>query len=514
MSEFAIKQGEDFSNVPVCKVISDYEISWGFWLFRRKSQTAPYLLIGLYRNGMMEFLQANGFYRLAADSSVLVWEQTGILNHIGMEELKGFIIQFLDDIPNEGYSFKVGRRSVKVSKEALRETYLRQCHLLINISFLEHLYPLPKEILGDDVYTAYVPFKNGIVEVKRDGILSMNYRDLKDKCVWKRHVIDREIPVIQTDDEVTCEFGNFIGNVAGGDVELMNAFRNGIGYMLHNYTKPSQAKAVILNDSRVTETGTPNGGTGKGIVANAIGQIRTVTRIDGKGYRYDNQFKYQQVGPETQIVWFDDPRPDFQFSDLFSVISEGLTVEKKNQAAFTIEPSRSPKFLLTSNTPLNSNGTSNTRRQYVLELEDHYLKLAAEGNSEPIVTEHGGRFFDKVDWDKEEWAAFDLYMLQCIRDYLAHGLVPNPSVHAPVNELVLKTDSTYVQWMEDKKMNTGLKYDTKSLFKEFKALHKSDDVSFTQRTFTKWLKLWASSKGWEHVLKPSSGRSKFLFKVA
>jgi hypothetical protein len=513
-SKLHIPDGEDFSDVPVPKTVSDNEVGYLIWSFKRKGKEAPFELSGLYRSGMMDFLCANGFHRLAADSTVIVREQAGILGEVGMEELKGFILNFIDGIHEDGLSFPIGRRNVRARKEALKETYLKQYHLIINESALAHLYPLSKEILRDDAKTAYFPYTNAIVKVSKEGMELLRYEDLGNKCVWKKHVIKREILLIHTTDEIECKFADFIGNVTGGDVERIRAFRTTIGYLLHIYTNPSEARGVILYDEQIGDGSTPNGGSGKGILAHAVGQIRVVTRIDGKGYRSDNQFKFQQVTPDTQIIWLDDPRADFQFSDLFSVISEGLTVEKKNQAAFTIESSQSPKLLIASNRILSTKGTSHIRRQNVLELADFYSKKVAEGDLKPIETTHGGRFFDKVDWDKDEWARFDLYMLQCARDYMIHGLITFEPANVAVNALIQDTSADLVTWADGQPICCNTPYDTALLFNDFKGLYYGDDHSFKQKNFTLWMQRWAESKGWKCEVKRSNKRAKIIFPVS
>lgn len=506
-----IRKGEDFSATPVPKTISVTEVGFGIWLFKRKGKDAPYKLAGLYRSGVLKFLRTHGFYRIAADSSVIVREKAGVLSEVCMAEVKGFITCHLDEIPEQGISFTRERRNVSASKEALEETYLNQYHLIINDSALAHLYPLSKEILRDDAKTAYFPFKDAIVKVSKVKMELVRYEELGNKCVWKRHIIDRETPPIHSIEGVECKFGDFIWLVSGSDAERRSAFRTAIGYLLHTHTKPSEARAVLLYDEKRGNGSTPNGGTGKGVIAKAIGQIRMVTRIDGKGYRSDSQFKFQQVTHETQVVWLDDPKSDFSFSDLFSVISEGMTIEKKNQTAFTINGERSPKVLLCSNTILSSKGTSHTRRQHVLELDDHYRTLMEQGDPEPIVTQHGGRFFDKDDWDKEEWSRFYLYMLLCARDYLIHGLMPFEPVNVAVNELIQQTSDKFVQWATEQEFQLATKYDTKKFFDEFRGVHCGDDPQFKQRGFTELLKQWAAFKGWKLEVKRSNSRSHFQF---
>ena len=62
-----------------------------------------------------------------------------------------------------------------------------------------------------------------------------------------------------------------------------------------------------------------------------------------------NHFAYQLVSADTQILCFDDVKKYFSFERLFSVVTEGLTLEKKNKDAIKIPFSKSPKIAITTN---------------------------------------------------------------------------------------------------------------------------------------------------------------------
>ncbi len=460
---------------------------------------------------MMELLSRSGYCRLAADSTVIVRETDGVVAMVGTEDIKGCIINYLDNIRMDGIAFTQGKRSVKASKLALRDTYLRQHHLIINPGNLEHLSPLPKEILNDDAHTAYFPFKDGIVKVTANDIIVIDYRDLNGKCVWKGRVINRNHPLTSGQDGVASKFEDFLCNISCGEVSRVDGFRSAIGYLLHNYTRPSVAVAIILYDEELSDGATPNGGTGKGIIAKAVGEIRKVTRIDAKNYRCDDRFKFQLVNEETQIVWLDDPRPDFYFPDLYSAISEGLSFEAKNQPTRVFVPQRSPKFIITSNTILSSKGSSNGRRQRIFEVGSHYKDMAAKGITEPIEKEHGGLFFDSESWDEVEYARFDLFMLNCTRLYLDKGLPKSEPINVALNELIQRTSEEFAEWAMEQEFELNKKYNTAKCFLEFKTLHYGDDPQFKQRGFTEMLKKFAVSNRWKLLVKRSNRKSNFHF---
>jgi len=510
-SQFRIRSGEDFGDLLLPELVSDYVIRYGLWEFKQRGEGSAYELSGLSRSGMLEFLTRSGYYRLAPESVVVVRFQGGVVEIVGTESIKAHIIGYLESIGSDGYSFKFRRRSVSASKLALKETYLRQHHLVINDGNLEHLKPLPFEILRDDAHTAFFPYKDGIVKVTAKEIPVIGFCDLEGKCVWKSHISKRRHPLPSKESAETSKFEDFLGNITQGDVSRLDGFRSAIGYLLHNRTRPSVAVATVIYDEEVSDGTTANGGTGKGIVAKAVGQMRKVTRIDGKSYRSDDRFKFQLVNEDTQVIWLDDPRSDFDFEDLFSAISEGLSVEGKNQATRVFLQDRSPKFLITSNTILRGNGSSSSRRQYVLEVGSYYKNLMAQGIAEPLADEHGGDFFDSESWDEAEWERFDLFMMQCTQFYLANGLAKTEQVNVALNKLIQQTSVEFVQWASEQEFDLETSYYTKKLFDEFKGMHFGDDPQFKQRGFTTLLKHWALFKGWKMEVKRSNGSAKFQF---
>ena len=185
-----------------------------------------------------------------------------------------------------------------------------------------------------------------------------------------------------------------------------------IGYMMHGYKNLSYCPAIILNDEVISDN--PEGGTGKGLFMNALSQMKKLVVIDGKAFAFEKSFPYQLVSADTQILVFDDVKKHFDFERLFSVVTEGLTLEKKNKDAIKIPFSKSPKIAITTNYAIKGSGNSFARRKWEVELHQHYNK-----NNTPL-DEFGKLMFG--DWNDDEWCQFDNYMIQCIQLYLKQGL--------------------------------------------------------------------------------------------
>ena len=140
---------------------------------------------------------------------------------------------------------------------------------------------------------------------------------------------------------------------------------------------------------------------------NALQQMKKLVFIDGKSFNFERSFAYQTVSADTQILCFDDVKKHFEFERLFSVITEGLTLEKKNRDAISIPFKKSPKIAITTNYALKGSGNSHSRRKWEIELNQHYNK-----NFSPLDE------FNKLmfgDWDDAEWCVFDNYMVYCLQ---------------------------------------------------------------------------------------------------
>ncbi|MBK8364513.1 MAG: hypothetical protein IPL24_12870 [Bacteroidetes bacterium] len=161
----------------------------------------------------------------------------------------------------------------------MRETFLRQSHLIFNSNYLEHLPTQSKRILRDNKANSYIPFLNTILQVTKTGITLISYFELKDTCIWENHIIKSDF--ILNNNFETCHFNIFLKNVTNHDPERYKSIISTIGYLLHNYQSPKNAQAVIFYDETITDFENPQGGTGKGLFVQGLKQIRNVT-IDGK----------------------------------------------------------------------------------------------------------------------------------------------------------------------------------------------------------------------------------------
>jgi hypothetical protein len=382
-----------------------------------------------------QFLEDNGFYKYCPEGGknyVFVKVTNNLIDHTDEKSIKDFILNYLlelDDLSIYNYFADQTR--------FFREEFLTLLST-IDIYFIE-----------DNKDTSYLYFRNCAVKVTKKEITIIDYIDLGG-YVWKDHVINRNFTTCNDD----TDYKVFIFNICKGEEDRKLSMESTIGFMMHGHKNLSYCPAVILNDEVISDN--PEGGTGKGIFMNALSQMKKVVTIDGKAFAFERSFAYQLVSADTQILVFDDVKKHFDFERLFSVVTEGMTLEKKNKDAIKIPFSKSPKIAITTNYAIKGSGNSFARRKWELELHQHYNK-----NNTPL-DEFNKLFFG--DWNDDEWCAFDNYMINCLQGYLNTGLVQSKFVNLKKRQLSAETCHDFIEWcglLNGSEANLNLRTDTK-----------------------------------------------------
>jgi hypothetical protein len=302
----------------------------------------------------------------------------------------------------------------------------------------------------DTIDTGYIYFRNAAVKVTNDNIELIDYLEL-DGFVWKKHIIDFDFKIT---DNVNCDFSKFIELISNKNSDKVNSITSTIGYLMHSFKTSANNKAIILNDETISEN--PNGGSGKGIFWNALSKVKRVSDINGKSFSFEKSFPYQTVSADTQILVFDDVQKNFKFENLFSVITEGITLEKKNKDAIKIPVSRSPKIIITTNYTVGGVGGSFERRKWEIEFSSYF------SHKHTPLNEFGRMFFD--EWNNKEWLNFYNYMVKCMQMYLVNGLVSYEYVNLEIRKYIKETSFEFYEWAnkdtlkENERLNKNMIY--------------------------------------------------------
>ena len=366
-----------------------------------------------------QFLEDNGFYKYCPEGGknyIFVKVTNNLIDHTSEKEIKDFVLAHLLELDDIGV-YNYFADNTRFFKE----------------EFLSMLSTIEIYFIADSKDASYLYYKNCAVKISKEGISTLDYLDLGG-YVWKDHVIDRNFNMCSVTDR--CDFKKFVSNINGGDEARVKSMESTIGFLLHGYKNLSFCPAVILNDEVISDN--PEGGTGKGLLMSALSKMKKLVVIDGKSFAFERSFAYQLVSADTQILCFDDVRKHFDFERLFSVVTEGLTLEKKNKDAIKIPFSRSPKIAITTNYAIKGAGNSFARRKWELELHQYYNK------SFTPLDEFGKLMFG--DWNDDDWCEFDNYMIGCLMNYLRTGLVKSKFVNLKIRQLSAETCHEFIEW--------------------------------------------------------------------
>ena len=340
------------------------------------------------------FLQDRGYYRYYPDggkSFIFIKIESNRVYNTNEEKIKDDVLGYLQNLED-----------LSIYNHFADKTRYFKEDFLSMLDFKE----IP--FLNDSSKVSYIYYKNCAVKVTPNDIEKVEYENLGG-YVWNDQIINRDFDFCESNE---CDYKTFIANISNNNPDRIRSMHSTIGFLLQGYKDKGFCPAVIINDEVISDN--PEGGTGKGLFVQGITEMKKNVVINGKEFSFDKSFAYQLVSADTQILTFDDVKKNFIFENLFSVITEGITLEKKNKDAIKIPYEQSPKVIITTNYAIKGKGNSFDRRKWELELTRYY-------NTDMTPFDEFGRLlFD--DWDDGEWCRFDNYMLNNLKFFLKNAI--------------------------------------------------------------------------------------------
>lgn len=364
-----------------------------------------------------------------------------------------------------------------------------------NQSYLSMLDTAKFNIEEDTKDYGMIYFKNIALRVWQDKIEEIEYDSLKG-FVWKKQVIDRSF---KKDDHHGSMYRKFLWLASGKDVTRYNSLKSIIGYLLHSYKNNANNKAIIFNDETISDT--PNGGSGKSLFWNALSHLKKVATIDGKTFEFTNSFPYQTVPSDTQLLVFDDVRKNFAFENLFSLITEGITLEYKGQDAIKLPVQKSPKILITTNYTIKGVGGSFERRKFEVEMSNYF-----NAGHTPF-DEFDMMLFD--DWTDEEWSLFDNYMLYCLQYYLKNGLQEPNFKNLKLRKFINETSNEFYEYITDNPIPVNKRIYKSEFYGNILEEHSDLRKWLSQKKLNQWLNIYAKFIGLDYADGNTSGKRWF-----
>jgi hypothetical protein len=448
-----------------------------FWCYTDKNKlkidNLKYKLF-LERNGFKKYFQSD------AQKASWIYVSSNKVVETSAEKIKDFVLNYLLernewDVWNYCASFQ----------NIFSETYL---------SMIESVELL---MLQDTKTKSYIAFENGILEVTKDTTRLVDFIDV-DGYVWKSQIIGRDYVHLE---QYENEYATFIKNISNNEPLPIECV---IGYLLSTYKNKMNNKAIILNDEVISEN--PEGGTGKGLFVQGLRQIRKVSILDGKTFDDKKSFPYQTVSPETQVLVFDDVKQNFDFESKFSLVTEGMTLERKNKDAIKLKVEESPKLVISTNYAIKGEGNSHDRRRFEIEFAQYYGKALTP------YDEFDRQLFD--DWELNDFQRFDNYMVYCLQCYLKLGLVPQNAKNIKMRKFIAETSMEFLEWIKDIENVPHNDRLEKSLYYiNFTNEYQDFKKWLTNKKFNIWVQKYCNFIGAEYLSGNSNGFRWFTIKT-
>lgn len=432
----------------------------------------------------LEYLSKEGFSKIYLDKFPLfIRTENNLIREYSVPQIKDYVMNNIS-----------GHYRVEVQNKMLDGV-----GKYFNEKLLECIATTELTLQKDEKQKAYVYYKNGFVTLEKGEDPKLTPLSELKSPIWETSIIDREIKILDKKTNPS-EFEIFLKNVVRNNEDRFLSLCSAIGYLLHDFKDESNAKAVILCDERISDE--PNGRSGKSLLGKAIRKMKTVANIDGKNFEFKDRFTFQSVDLNTKVIDFNDVKRSFDFEKLFSVLTDDMILEYKNEKPLRLAFNDSPKIMISTNYTIKGNGGSYKDRMFEIEFSDYYNE-----NHKPI-DDFGHLFFQ--DWDQDEWMRFDNFMLECLQLYLDEGLFGCAQLNLHVRKLRDQTSPEFVEFAKENVI-TGIEYNLKELYERFKKsigyeFEFTNPCPVKQNTFTEWLKTYSEFNGLYFNKRPSNGR--------
>ncbi len=370
--------------------------------------------------------------------------------------------------------------------------------LMTKKALLGSLKPIEINPYKDTISKSCIFFKNIVVEVSANEIKTIPYNEFvkRKQYIFIDSVINRPFELSQNNKS---DFQKFI-ELSTNSHEHYLSVCSSIGYLLHGYKNPANAKAIILSDVLSQATNEPKGRSGKGLIIKAINQLSNVVEYNGKNLDLKrDKFVYQSIDLTTKLFVIQDVSKRFEFEDLFSQITDKMDIQRKHTQKIIIEFKDSPKIAITTNYTIPQNTDSYSDRKHLIILNNYF-----NANHKP-QQEFKKLFF--LQWNEAEFNEFDNFMMQCIQLFLKKGLISYDDPELRKQNLINNTSKIFVELVESDSINYKEYYSLKEFASKLDI--NSNEASVKSKIAKQWLQYYSSFKDCNIDFRVSGGFEKF-----
>lgn len=391
----------EFREKPFIKS-TDKDVPKTFYDKKQKTSVARYI----------SFFKQEGFLRITEkenDELIITKNKNKIINRYNYKnDSASFLIEHINEFDSDNLVNQIAKDERDIIKA------------------FRGLSPNLLDLQRDTKNYCFIPFKNGVVKISKDNIEILPYTSPKIKFFVEVPSLAHEFCLKKGEADKSVFKDFLVKGIVGDDVIFDNlseekkknvlSFFSMIGYLISNYKDFSEVVTIVLTDDKVEE-GIRKGGRGKGLIQNALTKVRYHLFKNGEDFRTSYNFKYNDLEREHDLYILDDVPANFDFDSFYSVITGGITAEKKGQKAIRISFEDTPKFIVSTNFAIRENDENESQRRRFAEYKlSPYWSFK---NTPKSI--YGHTFF--MDWDEDEWNKFYAFLIECVQVFLKYGLL-------------------------------------------------------------------------------------------
>lgn len=398
---------------------------------------------------LLDFIKMLGYRSIEIDNvRHLVQVQGKIIEPITIQHIRQKVMNYINSL-----NFMVHHLDPYLTDEAhhtlVKEKFANGIERLFNKHYIHTQLFTPSIQFNKHTRTdAYYYFKNTAVKVTAKKIEPIKYEQLPG-YIWANQIIDRDY----TKPKGSGVFEQFINLVSGQiDANYNHHFNKDkkqmlmcmLGYLCHNYSEGERRMVVFTDESTQEDMGR----TGKGLILGdkQNGALRhflggCFAWVNGKTIEIDKPSSFSECNIDTQVIHIDDLNKNLTGRNIdlmFPMITAGIETKKLYQDKYFIKP----KIAASTNKIINVKGDSVKGRVWIIPLARYF-------NAERTPYSVFKCWFYSDDWNAKEWAAFDLFFLQCVQAWFMHGFFTVENIGIEEQMLSQQFDSSIREFIED-----------------------------------------------------------------
>lgn len=258
------------------------------------------------------------------------------------------------------------------------------------------------EIVHDTKTTSLKFYEDCFIHITADAITKHTY-DLLPGLIYASRIQPRPYR-----NGTGGKYIQFLQLACGLD-EIHDYISKIVGYYCHEYNDETMGYMVILTDQCADPK--DGGRSGKNLFVKLLRYSTTLCDKAGSQTKFDE--KIFQTWKDERIFSISDLPKDFDLAYFKNISTGGFVLWKLFNDLETIDISRSPKLIFSTNFSYVCNDGGIQARTISLEFTDFFKGAGG-------VDTHFGCYFPD-DWTDEDWAGYDGFIVQSIQTWIKSG---------------------------------------------------------------------------------------------